>query len=315
MGGLGRIFRRPSIGGAVALGTGIAILANSRPYEGAFFCFPIAAVFLWWMAGKTRTPATWPDRFKKVVLPLSVLLLANFAFMGYYNWRLTGSVRTFPMSLNEKMYSPGTIFIWQTPKPPKQLNNAQFEAFYDKWWSRNYERTWSDLGTVRLQKVKSIVFTYFWWDLLMILPALYFVLKRRKLFMLWATFLLTIAAFFSLIWSLPHYVAPSICAMFAMIVTAMRHLRLFRPRRLAFGVLFSRLLVLGLVLQTANTVVTGAEDPHDLGGFRMTGRVAALRALQELPGKHLVIVRYSQHHSAHQEWAFNGADIESSKII
>ena len=86
-------------------------------------------------------------------------------------------------------------------------------------------------------------------------------------------------------------------------------------RSYALGLFLSRLVVLGLLLQTANAVVTGNEDPTGIGGVRLEGRVEVMRKLEVIPGKHLVFVRYSQHHYVHDEWVFNGADIEGSKIV
>src|SRR5690349_10298705 len=40
LGALARIRRRPTLGSALLLGLGAAILANSRPYEGLLFCVP-----------------------------------------------------------------------------------------------------------------------------------------------------------------------------------------------------------------------------------------------------------------------------------
>ena len=37
--------------------------------------------------------------------------------------------------------------------------------------------------------------------------------------------------------------------------------------------------------------------------------------LSRRPGKQLVIVHYSSHHSPDQEWVYNGADIDHSKVV
>jgi hypothetical protein len=315
LGGLGRILRRPSPAAAIALGAGIAILANSRPYEGAAFCLPIAGVLLWWLAGKTINPPVWPVRFQKVLLPLAVILVANFAIMGYYNWRTTGNARAMPLSVYEKKYNPGAIFLWESPKPPIQQNNHEFDVFYNGWVRDLYKPNWTYIKSVTLKKEKLFVLMYLWWDLILIFPALYFILKRRKLYLLWAAFLFTIGAFFLLAWVLPHYIAPALCVVFAMIATGMRHLRLFQPRGIPLGMFFSRLVVLGLLLQTVNAVVTGDEDPIGAGGVRMEDRVALTKKLEALPGKHLVIIRYKPDHYVHDEWVYNGADIDGSTIV
>jgi hypothetical protein len=280
-----------------------------------FFCLPVAAVFLWWLAGKTKPAVCWSVRLYKVALPLALFLAANFAFIGYYNWRLTGSPRTFALSLNQKFYDPSAMFIWQTPAPPMPHSNPQFDQFYNHWQRNLYDHTWKSLGKVSWRKIRVFPLTYLWWDLLLLVPAAYFLLKRRKLYPVFAALAFTLLAFFFLAWTLPHYVAPAVCAIFAVFVTAMRHLRLYAPRGLAFGLLFSRLIVLGLVLQTANAVVAGNEDSLGFGGVRMEGRLAFIQKLKAIPGEHLVFVRYSKNHDVHGEWVYNDADIEGSAIV
>ena len=314
LGGLGKVLKRPSFGAGLALGTGIAILANNRPYEGMLFSIPICAVFLWWAIGKTKSPAPRRERFK-VALPVAALLTAGIAFVGYYNWRTTGSPRTFAMSLNQKFYDPSAIFIWETPGPPMQHFNSQFDDFYNRWQRDIYGHNWRDLKKVAWRKIRFFARTYLWWDLLLIVPVLYFLPKRRKLYVLWAALIFNLIAFFSMAWTLPHYVAPAMCIIFAVFVTGIRHLRLFEVRGYPIGVFCSRLVVLGLLLQTANAVTTGNEDPLGMGGVRMEGRVAALHKLEAIPGKHLVFVRYSKDHNVHQEWVFNAADMEGSRIV
>jgi hypothetical protein len=315
LGGLGRILKRPSIRAAFTLGGGIAILANSRPYEGLVFSIPVGAIFLWWLAGKTKARIPASERIKRVFLPASILLVAGVAFVGYYNWRTTGSPRTFAMSLNQKFYDPSAIFLWETPGPPMQHYNPQFDDFYNRWQRNLYGHNWADVKKIFGRKIRIFARTYLWWDLILLVPAFYFLPKRRNLYPLYAALLFNAIAFFSLAWTLPHYVAPAICVVFAIFVTSMRHLRLFEVRGYALGLFLSRMVVLGLTLQTANAVVTGNEDPLDLGGVRMDSRVEAIRKLEAVPGKHLVFVRYSKEHSVHHEWVFNGADLKNSRIV
>jgi hypothetical protein len=315
LGGVARIYRRPTAGGAIALGAGMSILANSRPYEGAAFCLPIGFALFWWLAGKTKRPATVSQRLRKVAVPLSAVLLANFAFMGYYNWRLTGSARTMPLSVYEKKYNPGAIFLWESPKPPLPQNNREFDFFYNGWVRSLYKPTWTGVKMVTHKKEKLFVMVFLWWDLILLVPAAFYLAKRKKIYLLYATFFSTIVAFFFLAWVLPHYIAPALCVVFAIIVTCIRHLRLFQLRGLNMGRFLSRMAVLGLLLQTANAIVTHNEDSIGAGGVRLEDRLALIKKLEALPGKHLVIVHYEANHNVHDEWVYNAADIDSSKIV
>jgi hypothetical protein len=44
-------------------------------------------------------------------------------------------------------------------------------------------------------------------------------------------------------------------------------------------------------------------------------RARILASLEALPDRHLVIVRYQPHHDPLQEWVYNGADIDGSKVV
>ena len=69
--------------------------------------------------------------------------------------------------------------------------------------------------------------------------------------------------------------------------------------------------------------IRGLPTKHD-GDWLFTwsgpGRFGAARAnikskLEQLPGRQLVIVRYSPHHNSFDEWVYNAADIDHSKVI
>src|SRR5690349_20753379 len=93
----------PAIGGTLVLGSlprimksyrardflwlsiGMAILANSRPYEGLLVCVPVV-VFMIWRFWRFPRPAGRVMFLR--VLPAASVLVATLAFIGYYNYRV-----------------------------------------------------------------------------------------------------------------------------------------------------------------------------------------------------------------------------------
>src|SRR5713101_5430885 len=142
LGAISRIVRRARTRDALLLGLGIAILANTRPYEGLLFCIPVAGWFLWWLAGKTKSPVTRRTRIVRVFAPLAVVLTFTIGFIGYYNWRLTGNAFLFPHALNSRTYRTTGLFLWDHPKEPLEYRNHQFEDFYNSWEREDYQNTW-----------------------------------------------------------------------------------------------------------------------------------------------------------------------------
>jgi hypothetical protein len=126
LGAMPRILRHARTRDALLLGVGLAILANTRPYEGLLFCIPVAGWFFWWIAGKTKSPAPPRTRIVKVLAPLAVVLALTIGFIGYYNWRLTGNALLFPHALNSRTYRTMGLYLWDHPKEPLQYHNQQF---------------------------------------------------------------------------------------------------------------------------------------------------------------------------------------------
>jgi hypothetical protein len=44
-------------------------------------------------------------------------------------------------------------------------------------------------------------------------------------------------------------------------------------------------------------------------------RAAIQEKLSHTPGKHLILVRYGEDHNIHDEWVYNGAEIDSAKVL
>lgn len=327
LGALPRLAKRARPRDALLLGLGIAILANSRPFEGFLFCVPIAVWFLWWLAGKTRSKVAPTTRVRDVLLPLSVVLVLIAAFMGYYNWRLTGNPLQMPYLLNIKTYHTAQIFLWGNAKPPQHYRNQQFEDFYNGWERENYHRDWRDALRVTEEKVIRSGSTYFWAGELLLLPALPLLFRDRKMRPLLATLPLVVLGTFALVWSNPHYLAPISAALFALVTQAIRHLRLvgappsvcggrvLKPRARQIGIALSRAVVLVLALSTSISVARRICDPLLWPCEGDPSRAAIADKLKHTPGQHLVMVRYSEDHNIHDEWVFNGADLDGAKVL
>jgi len=315
LGALARVLQRPTITLGVLLGLGIAVLANSRPYEGLFFCLPVAFVLLRWILGRTKHGRTWPQPALRVMLPVIVILLATFLFMGYYNWRVTGSPFVPPYVAAAHTYERFANFIWQKPAPMIHYNNPEMEEFYNDWGRSNYTRTWDTLEDVSVDKLFRCQVVFTWPALLLALPGLLFVYRDKRIRFLLVVLLFVLLAYFATTWPNPHYIAPVTCILFGVIVQAMRHLRRMRLWKRPIGAALSRAIVVLLIFDISQFAATGYGDPIGWGGGGLQRRVEIAHQLDAAPGKHLVIVNYSETHSVHDEWVYNGADIDGSKVV
>jgi hypothetical protein len=314
LGALARITRHARTRDALLFGLGVAILANSRPYEGFLFCIPAAAWFLWWIAGKTKANVAASARVRRVLLPLSAVLILTVTFMGYYDWRLTGNALQLPYLLNIKTYHTAQVFLWGHPKPQMEYRNPQFEEFYSGWEGENYHG-WKDAPRVTWEKIFRSGATYFWVGELLLLPALLLIFRDRRMRLLLMTFVFVGLGTFALVWSNPHYAAPATCALFALVVQAVRYLRTMKWPGRSVGVALSRAAVTVLALGTIVNVARRVCDPLIWPCEGDPSRAAIAEKLKHTPGKHLIMVRYAEDHNIHDEWVFNAADLDGAKVL
>ncbi|RMH20943.1 MAG: hypothetical protein D6696_06945 [Acidobacteria bacterium] len=95
-GALPRLLRRPALASGLLFALGLAVLANSRPYEGLLASLPALAAVGW----AARRSAD--GRALRRVLAAPAVFLGLVALgMGYYNQRLTGD----PLCLPHRAYS------------------------------------------------------------------------------------------------------------------------------------------------------------------------------------------------------------------
>ncbi len=316
LGAMARISRRARPRDALWLGLGIAVLANSRPYEGFLFCVPIAVWFVWWLAGTTSARNSITTRLSQVALPLALVVALNLVWMGYYNFRLTGNALLMPHVLNTRTYHSAQPFLWQEPLPALHYRNQQFEDFYNGWERENYRRGATDALRVAWEKIFRGGVNYFWMGLLLIVPGIQYALRDRKMRLPIIALVIVAVGVFSVVWSAAHYAAPITCVLFLLIVQSVRHLRTIKWRGRPMGIALSRALMFCLVLDAAIYVGRGVCDPLFWPCEGDPSRTAIEKKLEQAPGKHLILVRYTEdEHNIHDDWVYNGAEIDGAKVL
>ncbi len=156
LGGLARLVKSPRVRDALLMGLGIAILANSRPYEGLLLCIPVGIFLLFWWLRKKSTEFFLVMR--RAILPLALCVGITAVAMGYYNWRVTGNALRLPYEVNEATYSVAPLFIFQSPRPEPTYRSDALREFYLLFALPQYEQTRSLKGLVlswyqRMEKI------------------------------------------------------------------------------------------------------------------------------------------------------------------
>jgi hypothetical protein len=317
LGALPRIQRHALLRDAVLMGFGLAILANTRPFEGFVFSLPIAAAMLVWLMKPKRIPAA--TVFRRVVLPLILILGATGTAMGYYFWRVTGNPFVMPYQVNRETYAPAPYFVWQNPRPEPIYQHAEMRDFYVNWELRDFLLNKTPLGFARRLRHKFRMLWTFYIGPVFTLPFLAFPVLFRDRKMRLPLLLAAALAVGVLIetWTLAHYLAPALGLFYLLLVQCIRHLRLFRWRNRAIGHALARaipLVCIAMVVLRLAAVATGTQiEPEWQRGN--LNRNAIVRELRNMPGKHLVIVHYGPRHSPHIDWIFNRADIDAAKVV
>ncbi len=315
-GALPRLMRKPSVTNSVVMAVGLAILANSRPYEGLAFSLPIAVILLFWITGKSRPPLR--ISFRRIVLPSAFVLLAAALATGYYNYRVTGSAFVMPYQVNQSAYGRAPLFLWQKPHPEPIYHHPVMREFYGQ-----YLRTFQNERTIAGLWNRTLELILLFW-LVFLGPALSvfiiaFPYARRDQRMRYP---LRIGAFFMLAlwaetWMQAHYFAPAVALIFVVILQCMRRVARWRWRQFHFGGALVRAMLFicfGMALFRLIAIPTqlwgtAAWPPGNVD------RAKVLRKLDASPGQQLVIVHYDENHNAANEWVYNSADIDHSKVI
>jgi hypothetical protein len=240
---------------------------------------------------------------------------------GYYCWRVTGSPARLPYQVNRDTYGWPENLAFLPPKVLKLRHKALDDMYRKELDNRtrytgatniaaNLGTRWFDSWTFLIGPALTVP--------LLLVP---WMLRRPRTYPL--------AIFIGLIFVLnlfqmvlyPYHLGPVVPAAFALMAQGSRRIyltvaRKWRGRGMAFALaLPAVLLLVGAMKQEAAVLRMPlayweiAAEGHRDARANIEDWLTARRR------KQLVIVRYAPGHSPDQEWVYNHADIDSSKVV
>jgi hypothetical protein len=317
LGGLRQTLDRPTIARSLALAGGLVILSNSRPFEGVLLALPCALVLLVFMA--RRVASGQRDSFKRIVLPIAVVMLANILWIGAFNQAVTGDPGKLPHQLYADTYMSVPNFLFQPPPPRPKYRHPEMARFHTGWEQDLYEKQLSWKGRLAEKRQASIIMWRFFLGVVLTIPLLLLPWFRRDPWMLFALglCLFYLASIWINLWNMPHYAAPFAPLVFILVAHGVRSAH-ESQRWQALGFHLRRALpvaclaVLGFGLVHPNRP---RESPFPDWHLH---RARILEDLERQGGQHLIIVRYrrdSPRHYPHEEWVYNRADIDAAPVV
>ncbi len=323
LGGLPRLTRTARPGYGVWMALGAAILVLTRPYEGLLLCLPVAVMLgRWALKGKNRP--SMAALVRGAALPLG-LVVATVAWLGYYDYRAFGSPTTLPYTVDRNTYAIAPYYIWQHERPEPVYNNADMRNFYE-FEAAYFRKIHSPRGFLpqTLEKIGFLFLFYAGFILLIPLMMIKRVFLDRRIRFLVISVLVLAAGMSIEIFLLPHYVAPFTAAFYAIGLQAMRHLRVWRPEGKPAGLALTRITVVScLILGVVGACAAPLHIVPKYWNITWYGpagqgreRAQVERALDGRPGGQLALVRYGPGHTpTDEEWVYNWADIDNSKVV
>jgi hypothetical protein len=319
LGALPRIMRRQRVGDAVLMAIGVAMLANTRPYEGLILSLVVAARLGWWAVQNksSRNPLPTLQLSGRIALPMLLVLALAGAATTYYFWRVTGNPFTMPQRVNRETYAVARYFYWQSAYPEPIYRHKVIYDFYNVEL-REFSRARTVSG-VFLQLGKMTARAWAFYVAPLLTPPLFLlpkVLRDRRMRFLLIAGAAGLAGSALVIFFNINYLAPIVAVMLAVILQGMRHLRTWRWEGRPTGQFLVRatavMCILMIPVQTH--ILAAAPEP---GSWAAIGpeRAALETRLRSLPGPQLVLVRYHANHDPLLDWVYNGADIDRQRVV
>lgn len=304
---------------AVLLGLGLGIHALTRQFESIFLGIAVILFFLpelrrW---SSARPLVRLAGIAALALLPAILLTLAQ-------NKQVTGSWTTLPEMLSQYQYGvPAALTFQPDPVPHRDLTPQQAMDYKMQLAFRG--SAVETLGSYLLRLEYRVRYYRFFFLIPLYLALLVFLAGVRQYRSAWIVLTAVIFAlgvnFFPAFQF--HYVAAIACLFLLMAVTGLSQLSrspqgAFAARLLVFLCAAHFLFWYGIHLSDDSLISQSLrryETWNSINHQNPERRIAVRAQLAQAPGRHLVFVRYSPRHIFQDEWVYNAADIDGSRVV
>lgn len=300
----------PALGVTVALG--LAILAVTRPFEGLLYSLPLGLLMGAWLVKLMAGPDP-RSVFTSGLVTLAVLV-PFAAALAHYNASVTGDFARMPYVEYEQQYGAAPVFLWAEAGEVPDYSSDVFRRFQVEWALPEYELKRTLKGYLRYKPLETF------WGLLQILPLALLLpilavgIRGGGGWDKTAVVCLGLLVLSLMGTTFPgsRKLAPAAGPAILLAIQGLRRLRIWKPEGRPVGRSLARLSVLAVVISAViSFFVPGTDRPSEMARER-ADMLARLESTQET---HLVFVRYSPSHNPHREWVYNGADLESARVV
>lgn len=297
---------------ALVWAAGLAILMHSRPADGVLLGATTAVALVWWLR-KLGMP--YRTMALRIAPPALAVLSIAAAAVAYNDYRVTGHALTVPYQLYDQRYIMAPMFLFQHVRPKPHYGNPQMHDFFAIAQVSLWKNARADLVSETLTKF-SFLYDFFFglWPLL-IPPLIWpFRMKTTEERLTVAILAIYLAFLSTLIAVTPHYAAAVAGLFYVRFLQSMGRLYDWRPWGKPIGfaaaVFFVTLFLYQFGMQFWLLKRFGVFESNFA-----PQRAAVIKTLDQQPGNQLVMVRYAPGHDTNQEWVYNRADIDASRIV
>jgi hypothetical protein len=317
VGALARLAGRVRLRDGLALGLGLTILVNTRPYEAVLMGLVSMAALA--VIVFRSHPVPW----RRMLVPIACSLAVGAALTTFYDWKVTGHPLLLPYMLSQQQYGVPQSLVLQAPVPPPS-SKPYGDLIDNYWWQRDeHDRFQHFRGFWDIQYKKLASFWRFYLYPLCALPliALPWVLRSRKMRLLLGAGLFVTLGTALFPFYFPHYSAPVAGILIILMVQGLRYLAAWSRHWRGGGLMIPGAAVAVAGIGACLLVLAVALHGSDFG--RRTATIPAQAVMRQrieerfaaAGGKHLVIVRYGPNHVLHFPMVYNRARIDESPVV